>query len=141
MIRWLVLERVPQATSWWGRVCFTSKSSWWSAQPDWLPPTVTVGGGLDALPGLIFPIVVGGVWLMYDPCPWMLVKILAAFVPVHGFLLEASGFLTGILDPVWVGTVADVRIPLIGLLSRSMTRQVSTPGNMLLGMLALLFVR
>jgi hypothetical protein len=46
---------------------------------------------------------VDGAWLIRDPWPWMFVKIFAAFVPVHGFLPEACGFLPGSLDPAWVG--------------------------------------
>jgi hypothetical protein len=67
-----------------------------------------------ALPCLIMA---GGAWLIRDPSPWMLVKILAALEPVHGFLPEACGFLLGSLSPLWVGAVADVRIPLIESLS------------------------
>jgi hypothetical protein len=74
------------------------------------------------------PIVVGGTWLIRDPWPWMLVRILAAFVPVHGFLPEASGFLLGSFGPTWVGAMADVHIPLIESLSQSVMRWVSAPG-------------
>jgi hypothetical protein len=68
---------------------------------------------MDALPSLILLYRGGGAWLIRDPWPWMLVKILAAFVPVHGFLPEACGFLPGSLVPAWVGAVANVRTPLI----------------------------
>jgi hypothetical protein len=71
----------------------------------------------------------------------MLVKILAAFVPVHGFVPEACGFLPGSLSPAWVGVMADVCIPMIKSLSRSVMTRVSAPGYMLLGMLASSFVR
>jgi hypothetical protein len=67
-----------------------------------------------ALPRLV---VAGGAWLIRDPWPWMLVKILAAFVPINGFLPKACGLLLGSLGPAWVGTMADVRIPLIESLS------------------------
>jgi hypothetical protein len=59
----------------------------------------------------------------------MLVKILAAFVDVHGFLPEASGFLPGSLSPAWVGATTDVHIPLIRSLSRSVMRWVSALGH------------
>jgi hypothetical protein len=68
-------------------------------------------------PPLSCLIVAGGAWLIHDPWPWMLVKILAPFVPIHGFLPEVCGFLSGSLDPTWVGTAADVRRPLIKSLS------------------------
>jgi hypothetical protein len=55
-------------------------------------------------PALSCPIMGGGVWLIRDPWPWMLLKILAVFIPVHGFLPEACSFLLGSHDPVWVGT-------------------------------------
>jgi hypothetical protein len=87
------------------------------------------------------PVVAGGAWLIRDPWLWMLVKILAAFVPDHGFLPEACGFLPWSLGPAWVGAKADVRIPLIGSISWSVMRRVSVPGYMLSGMLALSFVR
>jgi hypothetical protein len=87
------------------------------------------------------PVVAGGTWLIRDPWSWMLVKILAAFIPVHGFLLEACGFLPGSLSPAWVGATTDVRIPLIRPLTRSVIRWVSAPRYMLSGMLVLLFVR
>jgi hypothetical protein len=90
---------------------------------------------------LSFPIVANGACLIHDPWPWMLVKILAAFIPVFGFLPKACGFLSGILDPAWVGAVADVRIPLIESLSWSVMRWVFAPGCMLLGMLATSSVR
>jgi hypothetical protein len=45
----------------------------------------------------------GGTWLICNPWPWTLVKILGAFLPVHRFLPDACGFLTGILNPAWVG--------------------------------------
>jgi hypothetical protein len=86
-------------------------------------------------------VMAGGAWLIRDPWPWMLVKILAAFIPVHGFLPEACGFLPGSLGPAWVGATTDVRIPLIGSLTRSVMRRVSALGYMLSGMLVLLFVR
>jgi hypothetical protein len=92
-------------------------------------------------PALSYPIVVGGAWLIRDPWPWMLVKILAAFTPVHRFLPEACDFLPGSLNPAWVGAAADVRIPLIESLLRSVMRWVSAPGYMLSGMLDLSFVR
>jgi hypothetical protein len=87
------------------------------------------------------PIVVGGAWLIRDPWPWMLVKILAAFVPVHGFLPEACGFLPGSLRLAWVGAATDVHIPLIESLPWSVMRRVSAPRYMLSGMLASSFVR
>jgi hypothetical protein len=71
----------------------------------------------------------------------MLVKILAAFVPVHGFLPEACGFSPESLGPAWVGAAADVHIPLIDSLSQLVMRHVSTPGYMLLSMLASSFDR
>jgi hypothetical protein len=92
-------------------------------------------------PALSCLIVVSGVWLIHDPWHETLVKILASFIPVHGFLPEACGFLPGSLNPVWVGAVADVRIPLIGSSSRSVMKRVSAPGYMLSGMLVLLFVK
>jgi hypothetical protein len=57
-MRWTVIKRVPEATSWRGRLGFASKSSWWSTQPGWLPPTLTWSSwlrGMDALPSLILP--------------------------------------------------------------------------------------
>jgi hypothetical protein len=87
------------------------------------------------------PVVVGGAWLIRDPWPWMFVKIFAAFIPVHEFLREACGFLSGSLSPTWVGAATDVRIPLIEPLSRSVMRWLSAPGYMLSGMLASSFVR
>jgi hypothetical protein len=79
-------------------------------------------------PALSCPIVVRGAWLIRDPWPWMLVRILVAFVPVHVFLLEACGFLPGSLSPTWVGAAANVCIPLIESLSWSVMRRVSAPG-------------
>jgi hypothetical protein len=83
------------------------------------PPTLTwssrIGGGVW-MPylALSYPIVAGGAWLIHDPWLWMLVKILAAFIPIHGFLPEECGFLPGSLGPAWVRAMTDVRIPLIG---------------------------
>jgi hypothetical protein len=91
-------------------------------------------------PTLSCPVVVGGAWLIRDPWPWMLVRILVAFIPVHEFLPEACGFLLGSLSPAWVGGAADVRIPLIESLSRSVMRRVSAPEYTLSGTLALSFV-
>jgi hypothetical protein len=85
--------------------------------------------------------VAGGAWLIHDPWPWMLVKILATFISVHRFLLEACGFLPGRLGPAWVGATTDLRIPMIKSLSQSVMRRVSAPGYMLSGMLASSFVR
>jgi hypothetical protein len=59
-------------------------------------------------PALSCLVVAGGVWLIRDPRRWMLVKILATFIPVHGFLLKAWGFLPGSHDPAWVGVTDDV---------------------------------
>jgi hypothetical protein len=91
-------------------------------------------------PAMSCLVMAGGAWLIRDPWPWMLVRILAAFVPVHGFLLKACGFLLRSLGPTWVGAVADVRIPLIESLSRSVMRWIPAPGYTLPGMLALSFV-
>jgi hypothetical protein len=87
------------------------------------------------------PIMAGGMWLIRDPWPWMLVTILAAFVLVHAFLPKACGLLPGSLGPVWVGATADVHIPLIESLSRPVMRQISALGYMLSGLLASSFVR
>jgi hypothetical protein len=92
-------------------------------------------------PALLCPIIAHGVWLICNPCSWMLVKILATFIHVHGFLPEACGFLPGSLGPAWVGAMADVRIPLIESLSQPLMRPVSTPGYMRSGMLDSSFVR
>jgi hypothetical protein len=92
-------------------------------------------------PALSYPVVAGGVWLIRVAWPWMLVKILAAFVPVHGFFLEACGFLPGSLSLAWVGSTADVCIPLVTLLLGLVMRQFSCPGYMLSGIVASLFVR
>jgi hypothetical protein len=79
-------------------------------------------------PTLPCPTMAGGTWLICDPWPWMLVKISAAFIPVHGFLPQSSGFLPQSLGLAWVGATADVRIPLIeslllsGLLASSFVR-------------------
>jgi hypothetical protein len=88
-----------------------------------------------------YPVVAGSAWLIRDPWPWMLMKILVAFIPVYGFLTEACGFLPGSRDPAWVGAMADVCIPLIESLSWSVMRRVSTPSYMLSGMLALSFAK
>jgi hypothetical protein len=80
------------------------------------PPILTWNprvGGWMPWPALSCSVVVGGAWLIRDPWPWKLVKILAAFVLVHGFLPEACGFLPGSLGPAWVGAMDDVRTPLI----------------------------
>jgi hypothetical protein len=90
---------------------------------------------------LSYLVMAGGVWLIRVAWPWMLVKILASFVPVHGFPPEACGFLPGGLDLAWVGSTADVRIPLIKLLLGLVMRQFSGPGYMLSGIVASLFVR
>jgi hypothetical protein len=66
-----------------------------------------MGGWMPCL-ALPCPIMAGGAWLIRDPCPWMLVKILVAFVSVHRFLLKACGFLPGRLGPAWVGAAADL---------------------------------
>jgi hypothetical protein len=94
------------------------------------------GGGVNVLSGMA-----GGAWLIRDPWPWMLVKILAAFVPVHRFLPEACGILSGSLGPAWVGATIVVCIPLIESLSWSVMRRVSAPWYMLSSMLASSFVR
>jgi hypothetical protein len=92
-------------------------------------------------PASYCPIVASGAWLICNPWPWMFVKILAVFVLVHGFLPEVCGFLPESLGLAWVGTAADVRIPLIESISWSVMRRVSAPGYMLSSMLALLFVK
>jgi hypothetical protein len=51
------------------------------------------------------------------------VQILAAFVPVHGFLSEACGFLSGCHEPGWVGAATVVRIPLVESLSWLVVRR------------------
>jgi hypothetical protein len=66
---------------------------------------------------------------------------LRSWVLVHGFLPEACGFFPGSLSPTWVGAMADLRIPLIESLSRSVMRRVSAPEYMVSGMLASSFVR
>jgi hypothetical protein len=81
-------------------------------------------------PALSCPIVVDGAWLVCNPWPWMLVRILVAFVPVHGFLPEACGFLPGSLGPTWVEAMADVCIPLIKSLSQLVMRRVFALGYM-----------
>jgi hypothetical protein len=91
-------------------------------------------------PTLPCPVMASDTWLIRDPLPWMLVKILAAFVPIHGFLPEACGLLPGSLGPALVGAVTNVRIPLIESLSRLLMRHVCAPGYMLLGMLTSSFV-
>jgi hypothetical protein len=91
-------------------------------------------------PALSSPVVAGVTWLIHDHWPWMLVMILAAFIPVHGFLPKVCGFLLRNLSPAWVGAVADLRIPLIESLSRSVMRRVSAPGYILSGMLVVSFV-
>jgi hypothetical protein len=92
-------------------------------------------------PILSSPVMAGGAWLICYPWPWILVKILAAFVPVHGFLPKVCGFLPGSLGLAWVGATTDVRIPLIESLLQSVMRRISAPRYMLSGMLALSFVR
>jgi hypothetical protein len=114
-MRWTVLKRVPQATSWRSQLCYASKSSWWSAQPGWLSPYSYLelsGRGLDALPGLIVPH--HRPWCVADMQPLFLdaCEDISYLHTVHGFLPEACGFLPGSLGPAWVGAMADVRIPL-----------------------------
>jgi hypothetical protein len=92
-------------------------------------------------PALSWPVVAGGAWLLRDPWPWMLVKILVAFIPVHGFIPEACSFLLGSHSPAWVGVVADECITLIESLLWSVMTRVSAPGYMLSSMLASSFVR
>jgi hypothetical protein len=83
------------------------------ASPLLLPRALEWGGVWMPCPALSYPIVAGGAWLIHDPWLWMLMKILAAFIPIHGFLLEECGFLPGSLGPAWVRAMTDVRIPLI----------------------------
>jgi hypothetical protein len=93
---------------------------------------------MDALPGLILPH--RGQWCVADMQPLAL-DVCEDIRLVHGFLPDVCGFLPESLSLAWVGTAADVRIPLIESISWSVMRRVSAPGYMLSSMLALLFVK
>jgi hypothetical protein len=41
VMRWMVLEKVLEVATLWGRLCFTAKSPWQLMRTCWLVPTLT----------------------------------------------------------------------------------------------------
>jgi hypothetical protein len=84
---------------------------------------------------------VGGALLVRYPRPWMLIKVLIAFVPFHRLLHGACGlFPEGHLTYVG-GVMVCMHISLIELLLWSVVRQVPALEYMLSCMRTLAFVR
>jgi hypothetical protein len=43
VLRWTVLEKVPEVAALWGRLCFSAKSPWRPVRMSWLAPYSYLG--------------------------------------------------------------------------------------------------